>query len=798
LELVGGPTLADRLAQGPIPCGEALTIAQQIAEALEAAHEHGIVHRDLKPANIKLRSDGRVKVLDFGLAKLSQSPGSGLQTPGGLSQSPTLMSPAATGLGVILGTAGYMAPEQARGQTADARSDVWAFGVVLYEMLTGRTAFGGETTMDVLGGVVKADPDWAALPPTTPPSIRSLIRRCLQKDRSRRLRDIADARFQIEEALNEPTIPAGVIAPARKNRERLMWVAGLVVAVAATAAMASYFGDAPIEGPEARFQIVTPPAPAAALTQLALSPDGRQVVFSATTEGKTQLWLRRFESETAEPIAGTEGGRYPFWSPDSRSIGFFADQKLKRIAISGGTAQILADGGADNNTTYGGSWNTDGTIVFGLSNAAPIYRVPAGGGQAVEATRVESPQQIGHRFPHFLPDGRHFLFFATGAPGVQGVYLGELDTMATRRLFDADTAAVFAPSDFALFMRQDTLFAQRLDLERMEPVGDPNPVAERVVVNPNNFASVALSASAAGPLAYRTDVAEPRQLSWLDRSGKQTGTIGEPDTAEPAAARLSPDGRTVVLTRRVGGNTDLWLIDTKLGVPRRFTFDAATEQNAVWSPDGTRLVFQSARKGGGFYDLFQKPIASGGSESPLLDTSENKNTHDWSQDGRFILYSSLSPKTARDLWALPLAGDRKPFVVVQTRFEEVGGQFSRDGRWIAYQSNESGSTEVYVQPFPGPGRNWQISNGGGINPRWRGDGQEIFYQAPDGRLMAVPITIPPNGTSIDPGRPVALFAMRPGSQYDAAPDGQRFLVNAALGDAATRPITIVLNWKPRP
>jgi serine/threonine protein kinase len=794
LELVEGPTLADRLARGPIPLDEALSIARQIAEALEAAHAHGVVHRDLKPANIKLRSDGTVKVLDFGLAKAM----SGELSTGSVSQSPTFTA-AGTQVGVILGTAAYMAPEQAKGKTADARSDIWAFGVILYEMLAGRTAFGGETTLEVLGGVMKADPDWEALSATTPPGIRSLIRRCLQKDANRRLRDVADARFQIEDALAEPSAPAALFAPARNNRERLAWIAALAAGMVAASLMTGVFlRPSAVDAPEARLQIVTPPATAAALPQLAISPDGRQVVFSATTQGRTQLWLRRFESETAEPIAGTEGGRFPFWSPDSRSIGFFADQKLKRIGISGGSAQALADAGGNDSNTYGGTWSADGTILFGLSNTTPISRVQASGGEVVEATRVASPQQIGHRFPHFLPDGRHFLFFATGAPGVQGVYVGTLGTTDTQRLFDASTAAVFAPPDLVLFVRQETLFAQRLDLDRLEPVGEPFQVAERLAVNPNNFASVALSASAAGPLAFRVGVAEPRRLMWLDRSGKQIAAVADLDTAEITAMRLSPDGRTLALIRRVAGNSDVWLIDTKQGVPRRFTFEAVTDLNPVWSPDGNRIAFNSSRKGGGFYDLYEKPVAGDRAENVLLESADNKNMLDWSPDGRFILYSSLGVKTALDIWALPAGGDRKPFPVVQTGFEEYNGRFSPDGRWIAYESNETGPTEIYVHPFPGPGRNWQISTGGGTNPQWRADGREIFYRTPDNRIMAVPVALPASGLSVEAGRPVALFSLRPGSAYLAAPDGQRFLINTPLGDPVTPPITVVLNWKPRP
>jgi dipeptidyl aminopeptidase/acylaminoacyl peptidase len=354
---------------------------------------------------------------------------------------------------------------------------------------------------------------------------------------------------------------------------------------------------------------------------------------------------------------------------------------------------------------------------------------------------------------------------------------------------------VFAPPDYVLFVRQDTLFAQRLDLRQLTLVGDPVAVTERVARHPRILASVALSASAAGPLAYRTDPSVPRQLVWLDRSGKHTGTVGEPDADEPDSPRLSHDGRTVALRRTVSGNRDVWLIDPVRGVRRRFTFDAAAESGPIWSPDGSRIAFHAARKGGALNDLYLKPVSGPGSETLLLETSENKNIQDWSPDGRFILYSNFSQKPSVELWALPLDGDGKPFKAVQTGSSAAEvGRFSPDGRWIAYDSNETGVMEVYVQPFPGPGRSWQVSTNGGTVPQWRGDGREIFYRGPDDRLMSVPVTLQANGASVDLGTPVALFTMRLGSQYVASADGQRFLINAFVGDASTLPITIMLNW----
>jgi Tol biopolymer transport system component len=435
-------------------------------------------------------------------------------------------------------------------------------------------------------------------------------------------------------------------------------------------------------------------------------------------------------------------------------------------------------------------------ILFSGANTAPLYRVPATGGQRpVEATRIDAPGQAAHRFPYFLPDGRRFLFFVTGTPDVKGLYVGSLDSIETTRLVDADTRAVFVPPEWVMFARQETLYAQRVDLDTLMPVGEPLLVADRVARNPGAFASAALSASASGLFAYRTPAENARELTWADREGQQTGSLGTVSGFE-GLPKLSPDGRTVAVERTVDGNTDIWLIETARGVLRRFTFDPAIDANPTWSPDGSRIGFESGRRVGGLRDLFLKALGAG-TEEALLESSETKNMLNWSPDGRFILYAINSPKTARDIWALPLDGDRKPFVVVQSNFVETNARFSPDGRWIAFESNETGREEVFVQPFPGPGRNWQISTNGGIAPQWHGDGREIYYLAPDNRLMAVPVKLDATAPLVDAGNPVALFPLRPGAAYAAAPDGQRFLVNTPTDEATASPITVVLNWKPQ-
>jgi Tol biopolymer transport system component/tRNA A-37 threonylcarbamoyl transferase component Bud32 len=790
LELIEGGTLADRIAKGPLRVDNALAIAKQVAEALEAAHEKGIIHRDLKPANIALTQDGNVKVLDFGLAKATET-SSG--TSPDVTNTPTITSPAMmTGVGVILGTAAYMSPEQAKGRAVDRRSDVWAFGCVLYEMLTGKRAFEGEEVFDTLASVLRGDPDWSRLSSTTPPSIQRMLRRALKKDPRQRLADIHDARIEIEEA---GTDVEGPVAPASAKGVRMGWIASLALAATLIAAMAiptvHHLREAsPPTPPEMRLQINTPSTPAP--FEFALSPDGRRLAVVAAGDGPRRLWLRPLDETDAQPIAGTEGAEYPFWSADSRSIGFFASNKLYRIDLAGGQPQFLANAPSGR----GGAWNADGTIVFAAAATSALSRIRASGGDPAPVTRLDSRQQTSHRFPQFLPDNHHFLFYAQGSPETSGIYLGSLDSGEPKRLTASETAGAYLQPDWVVFVRQGALVARRLDVARGGLTGDPVRLADPVGYDgPYNVGGFSVSAD--GLVAYRAGGGR-HQLTWFDRTGNAVGLAGESDTGNLLSAELSPDGRRVAVDRTVQNNTDVWLMDLVRGGSTRLTFDAAVDKDPVWSPDGTQVVFGSNRKG--VSNLYLKSSSGVGTEELLLETPNYKTPQDWSKDGRFLLYGQLDPKTGQDVWALEMTGkERKPRVVVNTPADERRGQFSPNGRWVAYDTNESGRSEIVVQPFPEPGRKWQVSTSGGIAPRWREDGKELYFIAPDGKLMVVSVAA--SSTAFEAGTPAVLFPTRivttptPKNQYAVSRDG-RFLINQRMEESITTPITLILNWNP--
>jgi serine/threonine protein kinase/Tol biopolymer transport system component len=804
LELVDGSTLAERLASGPLPIREALTVARQIANGLDAAHQKGIVHRDLKPGNVKITPEGTVKVLDFGLALVSTRDGSARD----LSKSPTVTI-GGTREGVILGTAAYMSPEQARGKAVDKRADIWAFGCVVYEMLTGRAAFAGETLSDTIAVILERGPDWSALPEKTSPAIRHLLSRCLEKDPQHRLRDIGDA--WIDAASSDA---ADMAFPRRVHGSswRMIAAASTTALVAALAVGGElYFRRAPGDVRAYRASILLPPGvglPSIANGHFALSPDGRRLAFLGVERSDvTRLWVRSLDGLSGQPLAGTEGAVMPFWSPDSQSIGFFADGKVKTVDATGSPPVNLADA----NPAPGAAWSRDGTVLFAsFGPGNPLRRVSASGGAPSPATTLNPDAgETQHWFPFFLPDGRHFLHFAVGSKTAgplspNGIYVTALDSNERKLLVSGGSNAMYAQG-YLLFLRGQALMAQPFDVKRLELTGDAIPIAEHVVIGGASGMTGGYSVSQTGVLAYQTGPTEvggnagvQSQLVWFDRSGKQIGVLGDP--ARYGGLELAPMGGRVAvslfdLARR---DFDIWFLDIARGLRTRFTFDPADERAFVWSPDGSRVVFNANRKGR--FDLYQKASNGAGAEEELLADNLDKVPVDWSPDGRFILVRVNAPKTGFDLWVLPLFGDRKPFPFLHTPSNEFVGRFSPDGRWIAFASNESGRFQVYAAPFPGPGGKWQVSTAGGNQPRWRRDGKEIFYFGPDNTLMAAATN--GEGTAFRVGAVRGLFATRtniatptnPPSFYNVSPDGQRFLVNTLAEEAAPAPITLVVNW----
>jgi Tol biopolymer transport system component len=784
MELVEGSTVADLLLKGAIPVDEALLIARQIAEALEAAHERGIIHRDLKPANIKRRPDGTVKVLDFGLAKAIEPTGA---TRDGQAEAMTITTPAMTQAGIVLGTAAYMSPEQARGADVDRRTDIWAFGCVVYEMLSGRPAFAGQTVPDTLAAIVGREPDWTVLPTDTPPVILRLLRRCLRKERNARLDSAAVLRMEIDESRTQTETQTGVIVKAKPSGRG--WVSALVVGLLVMAvSVVLYFSPTAVIAPETRLEMSTPSTMLP--LHFALSPDGRRVVFVASGEGAQRLWLRTLDDTAARPIAGTDGAEYPFWSTDGRSIGFFTAGELYRIELAGGAAQHLAAGGSGT----GGSWSADGSILFTPNLFGPVFAVAASGGQTARITEIDASAG-GHRFPTFLPDGRRFLFYSTD-PKAPGIYLGSRDGGTPKRLIAAQTFGAFLPPDRIVFVREQALVAQRLDLRRGELTGESVTLADGVGYDAATGLG-GFSVSRNGVVAYRSG-STSHQLTWYDRSGKPEGEVGKPDFNNLLGPALSPDERTVAVSRTVQNNSGVWVIDLRRGGVTPLTADAGVESHAVWSPTGERVAYESSRD----WNIFTHSTNGPGVGELLVDAPELQRPADWSREGILLYDQMIGNSGQHDIWAMEVArGARTATRFVASSADERNAQFSPDGRWVAYETNESGEYQIVVQSFPTPTRTRPVSIDGGVQPRWRADGRELYFIGPGKTLMAAPVTA--FGSTFEVGKPVALFSTRIVSgriadihaQYAVSRDG-RFLINETT-DVRTAPITLILNWVPR-
>jgi len=807
MEHLEGETLAGRLKKGPLPTDQVLQYAIQITDALDTAHKHAVVHRDLKPGNIMLTKTG-AKLLDFGLAKVRSA-----AAATGMTALPTQTTPL-TGEGTILGTLQYMAPEQLEGAEADARTDIFALGAVIYEMATGRKAFGGKSHASLISAIMSAEPPAiSTLQPLAPAPLDHVVRTCLEKEPDARWQTAHDVVLELRWIAGSQGDAAA--PPARATRPSWKWMVAAAVLPALAVGITWYFTASEPVRPAMKVSILAPEnAPFEGIP--AISPDGRRLAFAALGPSRqTVLWVRSLDSLTSVPIPGTEGALDPFWSPDSRFVGFFAEGKMKKVSAELGPSPPPVQTLVDAPDPRGGAWSHSGFIVFARNIEDGLYRVPVSGGEVTRVTTLDrNRHENSHRWPHFLLDGRHLLYLARSSmPEHQGIYVGTpgsedwklllrtpLNAVVARAPRRASPGNLFsAGRGYLLFMLEQTLVAQSFELDRMKVTGEIYPIAEAVGTDSNR---VMFSVSEESSLAYRTVTSDQAQPRWFDRAGKLIGT----STMLGAAPRLSPDGRQVAFycLDRQSGAGDIWLEDVSHHVVTRLTSHPGYDWMPIWSPDGNSIVFASNRDGP--MDLYQKPVSGSEPERQILKSDRRKIPDDWSHDGRFLVFEQADPKTNWDLWALPMDGDRKPFPILQSESNEIQCALSPDGKWLTYSSDEAGGYQVYVQPFAGRsvtvgtgqrfGARWRISTDGGAQPRWRSDGKELFYVGADRKIMSVAVKTVP---AFEAGMPSPLFASTisqdlTNPQYDVAPDGKRFLISAPSNLRGSAPVTVVLNW----
>jgi serine/threonine protein kinase/Tol biopolymer transport system component len=801
LELVEGETLAERIARGAIPFDEALPLARQICDALEAAHGHGVIHRDLKPANIKVRPDGTVKVLDFGLAKAGQSGGSGSQASGfDATLSPTMTSPGLmTGVGVVLGTAAYMAPEQAKGRLVDKRSDIWAFGCVLYEMLTGRRAFGGDDATDLIAAIVRGEPDWSALPPDVPAHMRTLLRGCLEKDRRRRIGDIAVAHFLLDDsAARAGDVPVAVPPAARRGRVVMIAVAGVVLGAVGALVTARLLSQPPPTR-VSKFEIVSSneqPFASPLGVNVAISPDGSAIVYHAQPAGVDQLMVRRINELDPRPIAGTTHSTNPFFSPDGTRVGFVSGGQIKTIALSGGPPSIVCD---VQGQVQGATWVID-AIVFAQAGAG-LFRVPAVGGRPenIAAPNVKEGE-TDYRWPDALPGGNAIIYTVFGSGGIRQARIAarRLDGSGAKILVEGGTNPHYVSSGHLIYATiPSAIAAVPFDLARLEVMGAPVPVQDGVVAKGNGAADYGIAND--GTLVYlrggATVFQTGRGFQWVGRDGKSLGPVAS-NVEGPRYPRLSPDGRRLAVTLGPSNQGNIWMIDVAGGAqPLELTFKAHNV-TAIWRPDGRYLVFTSDRQGQ--RNLFGIPADGSALEPERLSPSPYEQTPlTWSSDGRWMLFMENAPKTGSDLFVLDMTGDKKSRAWLQTEFDEEEASFSPDGRWVSYVSNQTGRAEVWVRPFPGPGAPRRVSPEGGHEPVWSRSGKELFYQS-GRKMMTVEVASSAPELQLKPPRVLFEGGFLPYDPnvprtYDVAPDG-RFLMIREDEQPASASFVVVQNW----